>query len=423
MDTRTGLNERLVGAQPQADQEGMDPGQAVLDALRHFEPRGRSGRREFLASLAVAAGAVPLLGAKPLLGQQVVGRTDRTTFPPQYSARIMEPVNIHEIQEVAEKNLTDAVYHYITGGAEDEYTLRENLEAFRRTWLKPRFMVDVSRIDTSLELLGQRLDFPILLCPTTKNRVFPEGDRVSAVAAHACKAVYAVTNAAGWMTELDRAGQMPVWWGSTLGHDTRAQARDWARAQEEAGATALAITVDHRYVPNRDRNVRTAFPGYGAGTTRPVTPGMTWEYLDWIRSGSTLPIVVKGILRGEDAELAVGHGVQAIVVSNHGGRELDGAVPTLLALPEVVAAVAGRIPVLMDGGIRRGGDAVKALALGAKAVMIGRPYVWGLAAFGQIGVQRVVELLHAELKVAMGLSGVPNLAAIGRDLVVLPWER
>ena len=142
-----------------------------------------------------------------------------------------------------------------------------------------------------------------------------------------------------------------------------------------------------------------------------------------MRSGSSLPLVVKGILAGEDAELAVEHGAQAIIVSNHGGRTLDGAVPTLMALPEVVDAVGGRIPVLLDGGIRRGGDILKALALGATAVLIGRPYVWGLAAFGNVGVQRVVELLHAELRVSMGLAGMPDLASINRNLVRLPWEQ
>ena len=150
---------------------------------------------------------------------------------------------------------------------------------------------------------------------------------------------------------------------------------------------------------------------------------MTWDYLEWLRSGSSLPIVIKGILTPEDAELAVENGAAAISVSNHGGRALDGAIPTLMALPDVVDAVGDRIPVLIDGGIRRGADILKALALGAKAVLLGRAYMWGLAAFGQVGVQRAVDLLRAELKVSMGLAGKPNLASIDRSLVRLPWDQ
>jgi isopentenyl diphosphate isomerase/L-lactate dehydrogenase-like FMN-dependent dehydrogenase len=241
------------------------------------------------------------------------------------------------------------------------------------------------------------------------------------VGAKAANATYLVSNP-NWMGELDQAGQSPTWWGSTLGHASRQQAVTWAQAQQDAGAVVLAVTVDHPFTPNRDRNIRYGFPGYEAGVLRPGTPGITWDYLEWMRAGSNLPLVVKGILTGEDAELAVEHGAQGIIVSNHGGRALDGAMPTLMALPECVDAVGGRIPVMIDGGIRRGGDVLKALALGATAVLIGRPYVWGLAAFGPVGVQRVVELLHAEFKVAMGLAGASNLASIGRDMVSLPWE-
>ena len=393
-----------------------DPGRVVLEALRRFEPQGRRSRREFLNTLIMCAGAAPLLG-------QVVGRTDRTTFPPQHSARVMEPVNIHEIAEVAGGNIDYATYEYINSGAEDEYTLRANLEAYRRVWLRRRVMVDVSTIDTSLELLGQPLEFPILLDPTTKNRIIPQGDRVAAVGASAANALYCVSNPLSWMDELYQQNQAPVWWGSTLGHTSRQLAQNWARQNEEAGAAALAVTVDHQYTPNRDRNIRNGYGEYAAGVLRPTTPSVTWDYLDWLRSGSSLPLVVKGILNGEDAGQAVEHGAQAIIVSNHGGRALDGAVPTLMALPEVVDAVGGRIPVLLDGGIRRGGDILKALALGATAVLVGRPYVWGLAAFGNVGVQRVVEMLHAELRVSMGLAGMPDLASISRNLVQLPWQQ
>lgn len=364
-----------------------------------------------------------LAGAAPLAAQELVPRTPRTMFPPQHSPKVMDPVNVHEIQAIAARNVSRAVYDYASGGSEDDATLLGNLEAYRRTVLRRRVMVDVSTIDTSLDVLGQKLAFPIMLAPASKNRIVPQGDKVAAVGAHHAKAVYGIVgNAHAFIGDLTKEGQAPLWMASTLGHTDRAQTRDWARRNEEAGATWLSVTVDHQYTPNRDNNIRNGFPGYEAGVLRPSTPSVTWEYLDWMRSGSELPIIVKGILNGEDAEAAVKHGANGIIVSNHGGRAYDGAVPTLIALPECVEAVGGNIPVFVDGGIRRGVDVLKSLALGAQGVFIGRPHCWGLMAFGAIGVQRVVELLRAELTVAMGLVGAPNLAAIKRTMVQLPWE-
>jgi isopentenyl diphosphate isomerase/L-lactate dehydrogenase-like FMN-dependent dehydrogenase len=397
--------------------KAFDPGEATLRLMRRYEPLGQRGRRQFLTSLALLAGSAPLAA------QTLVPRTPRTKFPPQHSAKVMEPVNVHEIQAIAAKNVSAAVYDYASGGSEDDGTLLGNLEAFRRTMLRRRVMVDVSTIDTSLDVLGTQLAFPILLAPASKNRVVPQGDRVAAIGAHDANALYGIVgNAHAFIGELTKAGQAPKWMASTLGHDDRTETRDWARRNEDAGATWLSVTVDYQYTPNRDNNIRNRFAGFDAGVLRPSTPGMTWDYLSWMRSGSKLPIVVKGILNGEDAEAAVKYGADAIIVSNHGGRAYDGAVPTLVALPECVDAVGGKIPVFIDGGIRRGVDVLKALALGAKGVFIGRPHCWGLMAFGAVGVQRVVELLHAELTVAMGLAGASNLAAIKRSMVRLPWE-
>jgi isopentenyl diphosphate isomerase/L-lactate dehydrogenase-like FMN-dependent dehydrogenase len=182
------------------------------------------------------------------------------------------------------------------------------------------------------------------------------------------------------------------------------------------------VAVDHTVTPNRDRNIRNGYPGYEAGVLMPGVPNVTWDYINWVRGATKAPIIVKGILNAEDAASAVKYGADAIIVSNHGGRAYDGAVPSLMALPECVDAVGGKIPVLLDGGIRRGGDVLKALALGATAVLVGRPPAWGLAAFGAVGVQRVMEMLAAEFTVAMALAGAPNLAAINRSMVRLPWE-
>jgi isopentenyl diphosphate isomerase/L-lactate dehydrogenase-like FMN-dependent dehydrogenase len=392
-----------------------DPGTVTLGLLRRYERQGRKGRREFLTALGLAAGGAHLFA------QQPAGRTPRTQFPPQHSAKVMEPVNVHEIAEVAGRSIPWGTFEYINGGAEDEYTLIGNLEAYTRTYLRRRVMVDVSKIDTSLQLLGQKLAYPIMLDPTTKNRIVPEGDKLAAIGAKAANAIYGVT-AAPWMNELNKSGQAPIWWCSQLGQPTRELAQDWARRNTELGSTWLGVAVDHTVTPNRDRNIRNGYPGYEAGVLMPGVPNVTWDYINWVRGATKAPIIVKGILNAEDAAAAVKYGADAIIVSNHGGRAYDGAVPSLMALPECVDAVGGKIPVLLDGGIRRGGDVLKALALGAKAVLVGRPPAWGLAAFGAVGVQRVMEMLAAEFTVAMALAGAPNLAAINRSMVRLPWE-
>jgi 4-hydroxymandelate oxidase len=395
----------------------LDPGEATLRVMRRYERLGQRGRREFLGTLAMLA------GASPLAAQELVPRTSRTTFPPQHSAKVMEPVNVHEIMAIAAKNVSKAVMDYASGGAEDDATLLGNLEAYRRVTLRRRVMVDVSKVDTSLDVLGQKLPSPILIAPASKNRVVPQGDKMAAIGAKDAKTVYGIVgNAHAFIEDLTKANQAPLWMASTLGDTNKNDAQTWATRNEDAGATWLSVTVDHPYTPNRDNNIRNGFPGYEAGVLRPATPSVTWQYLDWLRSGSKLPLVVKGILNGEDAEMAVKAGAQAIIVSNHGGRAYDGAVPTLIALPECVDAVGGKIPVFIDGGIRRGTDVLKALALGAKGVFIGRPHCWALMAFGPVGVTRVVEMLNAELTVAMGLIGAPNLAAIKRSMVRLPWE-
>ena len=394
----------------------LDPGKVTLDLLRRYERHGKNGRRQFLAALGLATGGAHVFA------QQPVGRTPRTQFPTQHSAKVMEPVNIHEIAEIAGRNIPWGTFEYINGGAEDEYTLLGNLEAYTRTWLRRRVMVDVSKVDTSLQLMGQKLAYPIMLDPTTKNRIVPEGDKLAAIGARAANAIYGVT-AAPWMGELNKSGQAPIWWCSQLGQPTRELAQDWARRNTDLGSTWLGVAVDHTVTPNRDRNIRNGYPGYEAGVLMPGVPNVTWEYLNWVRGATKVPIIVKGVLNAEDAAAAVKYGADAIIVSNHGGRAYDGAIPSLMALPECVDAVAGKIPVLLDGGIRRGGDVLKALALGAKAVLVGRPPAWGLAAFGAVGVQRVMEMLAAEFTVAMALAGAPNLAAINRSMVRLPWEQ
>lgn len=346
---------------------------------------------------------------------------------------VNQPVNVHEFEAIAKRKLHKIAYDFIAGGAEDERTLPANRQAFGRVFLIPRVMVDVSTVDTSLDLLGTRLDSPILIAPTGgKSLVMPGADEIVATAA--AKSATLICSATG-AEKLAKAGQVH-WWTNTFGHTTRAAAQRFAKGYEDIGAKAIVVTVDNPYWANRDRNTRNqmdlstmrtgiakdgkAAPALSPATPamwRPLTPGMTWQYVEWLRSGSKLPVLLKCVISPEDAKLAVEHGASAIIVSNHGGRQLDGTIATLDALPDVVAAVNGKIPVLMDGGIRRGTDILKALALGATAVLVGRAPLWGLGAFGQAGVERVLWLLKAELKLAMALAGKPNIATIDRSLV------
>jgi isopentenyl diphosphate isomerase/L-lactate dehydrogenase-like FMN-dependent dehydrogenase len=394
-------------------------------------------RREAFHRFFAFAAASPLLAQGPSVWPDL----PEVTYLPDYGGEVMDPVNVHEMEDAARKKVNKLVYDFIAGGAEDELTIRANREAYSHFWLRRRVMVDVSRIDTSVELLGKKLPFPILLCPTGgKNLVIRNGDRMAAEAAFASNALYTVSPQE-WMQELADDGKAPLWWANSIGFSTKDEAQAFARRSEDFGTSGFAITMDYPYTPNRDRNNRNRFDyGYlGSGLPanpkdyvprqpaiaaklEPHSPNMTFEVIEWLKGVSSLPVIIKGILRGDDASRAVAAGADALIVSNHGGRGEDGVVPTLEALPEVVQAVSGRIPVLIDGGIRRGSDALKALSLGARAVMIGRPYVFGLAAFGVEGVQRVIDLLRAELTVSMGLAGMPNLASIRPDLVRRAWE-
>jgi isopentenyl diphosphate isomerase/L-lactate dehydrogenase-like FMN-dependent dehydrogenase len=347
---------------------------------------------------------------------------------------VLGPINVHEFEEVAKRKLHRLAYDFIAGGVEDELTLRANREAYARWHLVPRVMTDVSKVDTSLELFGSRLEAPILIAPTGgKNLVLPNADAVVAQAALASKTL--ICSATG-VQKLLADGQPLQWWSNSTGQATKTAAVSYARRIQDQGGRAIVVTVDNQYQSNRDRNNRNRFD-YGymqsgvpnenekrpprnparAAMWQPHTPNMTWDYIDWVRSATDMPIILKGVLAAEDAQLAVQRGASGIVVSNHGGRQLDGVIGTLDALPDVIEAVNGKIPVLMDGGIRRGSDILKALSLGARAVLVGRPPLWGLAAYGQPGVERVLWMLGAELKLAMALAGKPTLASLDRKLV------
>jgi 4-hydroxymandelate oxidase len=374
-------------------------------------------RRELLkflvGMLGGMAGPVPLLGA--------AARAETTPAGPA-----APPVNVLEFEPLARQRLSLKTWDYLSQGAADEITLRRNREAFDAVRLKPRVLVDVTRIDTRLELFGQRLDFPILLAPTGAQGLFhPGADAETARGAHAAGATMVVSSSAITRIEdIARAAPTRLWFQLYVDRD-RAITRDRIQRAEAAGCTVLCITVDSPVSPMRDREKRWNPPpstGQPAGPRPWVSPTrnaapLTWETVAWIRSFARTPILLKGILAPEDARRAADEGLAGVIVSNHGARNLDTTPATIEALPAVAAAVHGRLPLLLDGGVRRGTDVVKALALGARAVLIGRPYLWGLTVDGAAGVQRVIEILRAELETAMALCGVPSLSKIERGLL------
>lgn len=349
------------------------------------------------------------------------------------------PVNLQEFEARARERLERMAYEYIAGGAADEVTLRRNRESFAEIRLKPRVLVDVSRIDTRLTLLGQEFAFPILLAPTAFHKlVHPEGELATARGAAAAEATLTVSSFAS--TSIERIAQCKPGrlWFQLYCLPDRGFTRELIGRAESAGCHALVITVDTPVGPTRDREARVRFQlpagidmenlrgvGGAGGPDRShermysavLDPGLTWKTVEWIRSFARVPLILKGILAPEDARQAAESGAAAVIVSNHGARNLDTSPATIEALPRVAEATQGRIPLLLDGGVRRGTDVLKAVALGAHAVLIGRPYLWGLACSGAEGVQHVVSMLRREFEVAMALAGKTSIAQINRDVL------
>ena len=356
----------------------------------------------------------------------------------------VEFTNLLELEDMARAKVPRATFDYIAGGAEDEVTLRRNREAFGRWALRPRVLTDVSKRDTKTVLLGERVSMPVCVAPTSFHAlVHPEGEVATARGTAAAETILiASTISTKTLEEVGAAADAPRWFQLYVYRD-RAVTEELVARAVRAGYKALCLTADTPVLGRRERDERNAFtlpPGFGIANlkgagldgmpavehgsafakyvTDLLDSSLTWDDVDWLKSISPLPLVIKGIMTAEDAVLAVDHGTAGIVVSNHGGRQLDSTLGSLDALPEVVAAVRGRIEVYLDGGIRRGTDVLKALALGAKAVLVGRPILWGLALGGAEGVRAVLDQLHAELDTAMALAGRANVKDIDASLVV-----
>jgi isopentenyl diphosphate isomerase/L-lactate dehydrogenase-like FMN-dependent dehydrogenase len=344
-----------------------------------------------------------------------------------------EPINIADYERLAEERCEPGYWGYVVGGAGDELTLRENVEAFRRLRLRPRTLVDVSGATTRTAVLGAEVAMPLLVAPTSLQRVaHPDGEPALARAAAAAGTVYCLSSLASVRPrELAEAVPGVLRWFQLYWSRDREFTRELVAEAAAGGFDALVLTVDLPVAGPRERDLRSGF-SLPEGLAMPNLPrtlvgseylhdtlgelvdtSLTWRDLEWLRSECSLPLVVKGVLTAEDALLACEHGAAGIVVSNHGGRQLDGVAATLDALPEVVDAAGGRAEVYLDGGVRRGTDVAKALALGARAVLVGRPALWGLAAGGEAGARHVLGLFREEILLTLVLLGCPTPDDVG----------
>jgi 4-hydroxymandelate oxidase len=353
-------------------------------------------------------------------------------------------INVFEYESLAKQRLPQTVLDYYASGAWDEVTLQDNRRAFERYKLFPRMLVDVTQQDLSTKILGQQLDIPILIAPMAFQCLADaQGELATAISAAALGAGMVLSTMSTKSLEevaiTVKGANLHHLWFQLYIHRDRSVTRDLVQRAEAAGFSALCLTVDVPVLGCRERDRHNNFTlpsglelanlsgreipatvgesGVFAYVVQQFDPGLTWKDIDWLRSLTKLPLVVKGILRPDDAVRAVEHGVQGVIVSNHGGRQLDGAIASIDALSDIVAVVGDKVDVLVDSGFRRGTDVLKALALGAKAVLIGRPVLWGLSVAGETGVKHVLEILRDELSIAMALSGCRTIEDIDRSLI------
>jgi isopentenyl diphosphate isomerase/L-lactate dehydrogenase-like FMN-dependent dehydrogenase len=350
------------------------------------------------------------------------------------SAHRHPPLNVWDYERAFEQTLDAGAFGYFAGGSDDEVTLRDNVAAFRRWRLRPRMLVDVSAAAIETTVLGTPVSMPLLVAPTAFQRMaHPDGEPATARAAAAAGTLMTLSTIATTAPAAvaEAAPGAPRWFQLYWFKDERVT-RALIDQATEAGFRAIVLTIDAPgTLGRRERDLRTGFtvdapiPAFAAATGRPsgATPAevfdliedcLTWRDLERLRGMTDLPLVVKGLLTREDARLAVDAGVEGIVVSNHAGRQLDTVLAGIDALPEVVDEVAGAVEVFVDGGVRRGTDVLKALALGARAAMIGRPVLWGLAAGGEAGVRDVLEMFRREIALGMQLLGCAGCGAITR---------
>src|ERR1700694_591382 len=399
-------------------------------------------RRRFLKFLSGS----PLLAYPGLGGFAAKGPTAPSKLPDpimwaplrteELIASPKDAINVFDFEPVMRKNVPPAHFGYMASGIDDEVTLRANREGFLKFQLRPRRLVDVSKIDMSTEILGVKYSTPIIVAPVGGQKAFhPEGEIAVAKAARVGNHLQILSNATTSPVEDVTAARSAPLWYQLYATNKWEVAKAFVTRAEKAGCLAVAVTVDRSGGRNQetlfrlqrtdprecsnchDRSSlqanlkrRSMYEGLDlTGLTNTQSSNMTWDFLKRLRDTTRMKIVIKGILAHEDAKLAVDAGMDAIIVSNHGARSEDSGRSTIDALPEIIEAVGGRMPILVDSGFRRGTDIAKALAMGAQGVCIGRPYVWGLGAFGQPGVERVLELLRIELRAIMQQVGAPTI--------------
>jgi len=349
----------------------------------------------------------------------------------------MDAIDVFDFEPVMRKNVPPAHFGYMATGVDDEVTLRANREGFQKFQLRPRRLIDVTNIDTSTEILGAKYASPVFVCPTSSNGAFhPDGDVAVAKAAKVGNHLQVLSTLATTSIEDASAARGAPIWFQLYASPRWEIAEALVKRAERSGCLAIVVTLDNlggrketTYLRMRSRDTRDCSschtPGWGylarkpnysgldlSAVTSVLATNMTWDFIKRLRDAVRIKIVLKGVLAHEDAKLAADNGIDAIIVSNHGGRGEDSGRSTIDALPEIIEA-AGNMPVLVDSGFRRGTDIVKALAMGAKGVGIGRPLLWGLGAFGQPGVERVLEILRTETRIAMRQVGAPSI----KDLV------
>lgn len=417
-----------------------------------MRPSAASPPANIAATPATAPGRISARGADhamtpprdrtdPIAGDATAPlKEEPVTDLPVGQPRADQRLGVEDFERAARERLPQMVYDYYAGAAGDEWTLRENRRAFQRWVVRPRVLADVSDVRTETTVLGERVPFPILLAPTAFQRLADrDGELATARAAESLGTIMILSTISTVSLEDVAATGVRRWFQLYVMRD-RSLTEGLVLRARDAGYRALVVTVDTPWLGRRFRDERNQFalpPGIGLANLQGVPmpdgtqpgsslasffaaehdPSLSWRDIEWLRSLSDLPVLLKGIVTAEDARRAVDVGGDGIVVSNHGGRQLDGAPATLDALPEVVDAVEGKVEVLVDGGVRRGVDVVKALALGARAVLVGRPYLWGLATAGEEGVRQVLGMLRDELVLAMALAGRRSVDAIDRSAV------
>jgi len=409
-----------------------------------------TARREFLKFVAASPYVAALGGITAFLGDELFGQSEPPLTAPVRGviASPADALNVLDFEETAHRKVPPGHWAYMVSGVDDDATVRANREGYQHVQLRPRRLRDATKVDMHVELFGTVYDSPIFLCPTSGHKAFAPGGELdvarAAKARNTLQILSTMTSTA--VEDVNKALGRPVW-QQFYAPGSWDVCEKILRRSEAAGCSVIALTVDNTtgrhsetFLRKRPKNTaqcttchesadgptpyeRPMYDGIDMTGVNAINPAMDWGFVDRLRKFWKGKFIIKGIDTREDARLCIEHGVDGILVSNHGGRATETLRATIEALPEVVAEVGGRVPVFVDGGIRRGTDAFKAIALGATAVGIGRPYIWGLGAFGQPGVDRVLEILQGELKLAMGNCGTQKLSDITRAYVATPeWK-